>query len=511
VADLKKAIGKLLMVGIPGESASQAFLEEIQEWSVGGVIFFARHLKSLETVKSDMKKIIEACGYEPLFAVDHEGGPVLRFNDTVSELPAPMALVSAGGGDLIRRASCFAAIELAELGFNTNLAPVCDINEINNPGIGIRSFGENPQDVSKCVYLAATGFHEGGVLTSAKHFPGKGAALVDAHVAMPVVEVTRQRLVERELLPFKAALKAGTKIIMSSHMLFPNLDKDNPVTFSRKIVDDLIRGELDFDGIVISDDLEMGGSRELAEPSDAALMCLKGGHDMAMICHTFEAQCHARRKIFEAVENGTLPQALVEEKVERIDRVLEDIEMVRKNSSSRDTCNFDEEEMNNFAARGIICTSENLSVLPFIQDEFSQINLYVPDLSLSTPSADDRSGVLSFIEDLLDLKYSNLNVLRFALDGTKQNDWESRLSLSGSEKDRNSIASIIFTNNAHLHEGQISLLSSVYENSKITLHVALRNPYDLDLLQADGNKLVSVATYGFRQNTLKALVDVLHF
>ena len=201
VKDLKKKLGRLLMVGIPGACASDDFIREIAQWGVGGVIFFSRHLVSPETVKYDMERISNACGYEPLYAIDHEGGPVLRFDKGMSELPAPMALVAAGGGSCIRDASRFAAIELRELGFNVNLAPVCDINEPSNPGIGIRAFGEEPEIVSLGVSFAVEGYGAGGLLTTAKHFPGKGAATVDAHIAMPELQLSRERLLSRESIP----------------------------------------------------------------------------------------------------------------------------------------------------------------------------------------------------------------------------------------------------------------------------------------------------------------------
>ena len=501
--DLKKAAGRLLMVGIPGECADSSFLKEISQWGVGGIIFFSRHLVCPERVKDDMKAIIDACGYEPLFAIDHEGGPVMRFDRGMSELPSAMALVAAGGGTIIRDASCLAARELAQMGFNTNLAPVCDINEVHNPGIGIRSFGEEPDVVADSVAMAVEGFSQGGLLSTAKHFPGKGAALVDAHVSMPVVTLTRERILAREIIPFRRALDAGATLLMTSHILFSELDSSNAATFSRKIVEDLVRNELGFEGIVISDDLEMGGAREEAEPAKAALLCINGGHDMAMICHTFDAQCRARRLLLDSMEKGILPVDSVHLKIERIKNVLKHLKVLRENPGTQ---SFSRDDVDRIAEKAIV-RIDSSDFIPLKKCSDRKIVLYLPDLSLSTPSADDRSGVLGLVEDSFRKNLPHIEVRRFALDGSPQNSWSVSCDKNGGLRELQESVSVVLSNNAHLSSGQTEMIEKIYEESSQMIHVALRNPYDLGIIKDP--HIVKIATLGFRYNVLEALVKIL--
>jgi hypothetical protein len=167
--------------------------------------------------------------------------------------------------------------------------------------------------------------------------------------------------------------------------------------------------------------------------------------------------------------------------------------------------------MNDISHRAIVRLDDNVNLIPLPEDKISSVRLYVPDLSLSTPSADDRSGVLSFVEEALAFSYPGLEVRRFALDGSSLGQWgfeEDKFMKSGdSFKTQEGLASIILTNNAHVHRGQADLLKKVSGHSVITVHVALRNPYDLNILDDDG--VVRIATLGFRHNSLVGLVEIL--
>ena len=494
MGNLERAVGRLLMVGVPGKSVDSAFLREMEKWGAGGVIFFSRHLGCLEHFKEQLKRIEEANGGPLLFAIDHEGGPVLRFGREVSELPSAMAMASVGDLNKLETATQLAGSELRQLGLNVNLAPVCDINAKENPGIGIRSYGERAADVANYVARAIKGFQRGGILATAKHFPGKGAATVDAHIALPTVGASRKTLLERELVPFRAAKEAGVGLMMTSHVIYPAIDKENAATFSATLVKELLRGELGFDGAVVTDDLEMGGARAQCEPAEAALRTIAAGHDLALICHTFLAQCKARQMIKEAIETGELSKKTVEDAGLRVQSAIQRV-YATKASAPADLTVID-----SLAKDSIARLPGGEDVLPLSVANTRLPIVYVPDLGILGPGVDDRSGAVSTVIQGLRNAFGPLRVRRFSQHGRPLGGWDGYV-----EGGR---PAIVFTFNAHLKRGQAALLRRVVKASKAVVHIALRNPYDLALSPITPS-VARLATLGYRHNVQEALLNIL--
>ncbi len=281
------------MVGISGTTIDSETRKHLQEIKPGSVILFSRNISSVRQVEKLIAQLHELLPSPPLIAIDQEGGRVIRFTKGITVFPGNMALGAAGSIELSYQQGLLSALQLKETGIDLNLAPVVDvITSHHNPGITIRSFGDNPERVSDLAAAFIKGTQKAGVAAVAKHFPGKGAAEVDAHFDLPTVSRPRKAFEKIHLFPFKKAVENGVKGIMSTHVYYPKLEskKQCPATFSRKIVGDYIRTKLNYDGLIFSDDLEMGAIVKHNTIEEACLKATRAGHDMLLICSNYQWQ-----------------------------------------------------------------------------------------------------------------------------------------------------------------------------------------------------------------------------
>lgn len=286
---LEEKVGQLFMTFFHGEEVNADARRLVEELKVGGIIYYewSNGLSSKGQVKSlsrDLQALAEENGVLPLFlGIDQEGGRVTRLKKGFTDFPGNFSLAATEEPVLTR--SCAAAMgrELLSSGINMNFAPVVDVNtRYENPVIGIRSFGNCPEKVSKLGALALEGFHQSGVVATAKHFPGHGDATVDSHAALPVVNKTIEELQNTELLPF-AELSDKAPAIMTGHMLFPKIDPHNCSTLSEKILTGLLRQKLQYRGVVVSDSLFMGGFVDsCSDISEGVIQAFNAGVDVLL-------------------------------------------------------------------------------------------------------------------------------------------------------------------------------------------------------------------------------------
>ncbi len=266
----------------------------------------------------------EALGRKLLVTADHEGGRVIMFREGITVFPDNLAVGTAGKIDYARQQGEIEAKELRRLGLDVNLAPVLDVlTEAYSPNIGIRSYGKDWRLVAEMGAARIAGMQQGGLSACAKHFPGKGHAPVDAHLGLPVIGSTWQEMEEVHLQPFVTAIQAGVDLVMSSHPYYPKLDPDPQkiATFSRRIIYDYLRHELNFQGIIASDDLEMGAIKAICPIGEAGVLAAQAGHDLLLVCHDLKAQKEVYYKLLEAYTNRQLPLQELEESAERIKRL----------------------------------------------------------------------------------------------------------------------------------------------------------------------------------------------
>ncbi len=324
---LSERIGQVLCFGWQGDTVEEARTVNaharalVEEMRVGGVVLLGRnvHSRNPQQIRDTLAEL-QRLSRIPLFiAIDQEGGAVNRLRAPFHEFPGNMALGATRNPDYAYQQAQAQARELLALGVNWNFAPVMDVNNNpDNPIIGVRSYGADPELVAQMGTAAIRGYQETGLLACAKHFPGHGDTSVDSHLALPVIPGDRHRLESVELVPFRAAIAAGVGAIMSTHILFPALDAERPATISRTILTGLLREELGYDGLVITDCLEMKAIADTVGTAQGAVEALKAGADMVLIGHTLEVQRAAVRAIREAVESGDLPEERLNQAVSRV-------------------------------------------------------------------------------------------------------------------------------------------------------------------------------------------------
>ena len=292
--------GRLFMFGVYGLKPSRQTTALFKSTGATGVLLLARNIETPAQTKAYVCELEQRLGRPLLIAIDHEGGWVLRFKSGVTPFPGNTALGRARDPKLAYAVGRQMASELAPLGIRMNLAPVLDVaTKKYNPGIGIRSFGTDPRLAGRLGAAFIRGMQDNGVSACAKHFPGKGAATVDAHIDLPTIKLPRAAFSRTHLAPFRAACAAGVDAVMTSHVRFPAFDSE-VATFSKKIVRDVLRGELHYDGLVVSDDLCMGAITKRWPVAEATLKCLDAGHDVLMIAHDLQGMTDAVDLLREA-------------------------------------------------------------------------------------------------------------------------------------------------------------------------------------------------------------------
>ncbi|MEW6046677.1 MAG: beta-N-acetylhexosaminidase, partial [Bacillota bacterium] len=353
---LEQKVGQILHVGFPGLEVGPEISELVRRHYVGGVILFARNVSdpvqvaALTNALQEMAKRSGA-GIPLLVSVDQEGGLVARLTRGATVFPGNMALGAAGSEELAYQAGLWTARELRAVGIHQNYAPVVDVNNNpQNPVIGVRSFGESPEAVARLGAAMVRGLQDGGVLATAKHFPGHGDTTVDSHIDLPTVAHPMDRLQRVELLPFRAAIEAGVASIMTAHITFPAVDPTPglPATLSERVLTDLLRRQMRFEGLVVTDAMEMGAIAKNFGIEQAAVRAVQAGADAVLVAwpKDWTTAVKVADRLVEAARSGEIPPARLDEAAGRVlaakerlgllDRPLVDVSKVRERVGTRE-------------------------------------------------------------------------------------------------------------------------------------------------------------------------------
>lgn len=323
---------------------TDAYKEVLQKYDFGGIILFAGNIQDVEQTVNLIHDCQEAAlsstnGIPMFMAVDQEGGLVNRVSFGVTT-PGNMALSATGDTSLTQASSEMLAEEISALGFNLDFAPVCDVNNNpNNPIIGIRSFSDDPQIAAENVRAYLSGLQKYNICSALKHFPGHGNVGEDSHTGLPLSELTVDELTECELIPFNEGIDAGTDMIMTAHIQYPKIEDDTytskkdgkevylPATLSRKVITDLLRKKMGYEGIVVTDAMDMDAIASHFDPIDAAAMAINADVDI-LLCPVNLYQDDAintlpdidvyMSALLERVESGDIPMEEIDNSVSRI-------------------------------------------------------------------------------------------------------------------------------------------------------------------------------------------------
>jgi len=327
----KLNLGELFITGFDGLELGDETSAFISQSRVGGVLLFAKNYEKPEQVARLIQQIQECRTEFPLWiSVDQEGGRVQRFKAPFTILPTGAAIGRTGSPKIAFEIAEVIAKELKAVGVNLNFCPVTDIlTNPTNPVIGDRAYGSNDEDVSKMATAMVRGHITIGVQPCVKHFPGHGDTSLDSHFALPKVETSLKDLQEREFKPFLKAFKSRCNFVMTAHILNPNLDPEVPATLSSKVLQDILRKELRYNRIIISDDLEMQAITDHFGAEEAPLMALKAGCDL-LIYRTEKAARHAYHSLSAALESGALAPETVLQAAERSKALKKEVLMPYK-------------------------------------------------------------------------------------------------------------------------------------------------------------------------------------
>jgi beta-N-acetylhexosaminidase len=466
--------------------------------SVGGVILYSENFDGdaarLKTLIADLSRITSDAKVVPLFfSIDQEGGAVVRIARGATILPGNMALAATPDpADSVRRAVAIMARDLRAVGVNFELAPDADVNnEPRNPIILNRSFGSDPQRVAALVTAATGAFADAKLLCCVKHFPGHGATTTDSHTGLPLLDVDRARLDAVELVPFKAAISAGVPAIMSAHIRIPALDPtpDLPVTLSRRVMTDLVRTQLGFTGLLVTDDLEMGALTQTRSESQAGFEAFAAGADYLLFRFDESAQVDAHAKLAAGMSSGALGAARVEASLRRILAVKERFGILDGTAPSGSAGSDADRATADELARASITVLRS-GGMP-LRGRIFAVAPVNPDIALI---ADQPS-----LAQVLAQRLPNVTTQTITLSPI-QADIDRAVGLARA-------ADVVVMGAADLFSyPQQAALAKALQAVKPTVLVSLRSPYDI--LSAPG---VSgyVCAYTGREPTLRALADVL--
>jgi len=494
---LERKVGQLMSVAFHGTTITSSLEAMIRDRGVGGVILYSENFTDATTLAklvADLDRIARDAKSLPLFfEMDQEGGPVIRISKGATILPGQMALAATGDPERsVRTAATISASELRALGVNWTFAPVADVNdEPTNPIISNRSFSSDPARVSSLVSAAVQAYAAAGFFCCAKHFPGHGSTTTDSHTGLPKIEADRATLDRLELPPFRAAIAAGVPAIMSAHIVVPALDPtpDLPVTLSNAVMTDLVRTTLGFQGIVVTDDLEMGALKNIGEAT-AALRALQAGADYLLFRFDESAQLEGHRLITEAVRAGSLSTARLDQSVRRVVDAKQRYGVLagRRDQSAPDLAANARTALD--LARGATTLLRNRGVLPL------------------------RGRILAVAPTNADISFFEGQPTLGSVIAAKRPDAVVQtmpLHPSASEIDRVVTMSraadviVVGTTNLFAYPEQVTLVKALAKEKPVAV-VALRGPYDI---QSVPDVPAYLCAYDSREPSLTAAAEIL--
>ncbi|NEW04853.1 beta-N-acetylhexosaminidase [Paenibacillus sp. SYP-B3998] len=506
---LREKIGQMMMVGFEGFTPSAEIITLLREYKVGSLVYFSKNIDTPEQVFHLTKQLqqlaSEATGIPLCIGVDQEGGMVVRFKEGISQLPASMAVGAARNAAKLYEAAKGTAKELSLLGINMNFAPIVDINSNPlNPIIDVRSFGDREEIVSEMGIATLAGLQDGGISAVVKHFPGHGDTEMDSHVSLPIIKHDLERIRTVELVPFQKCIAAGVDAIMTAHVVIPAIDPDKlPSTLSEKVITKWLRETFQFDGVIISDCIEMGAISEEYGAGNAAVMAVEAGVDIVMSGHTYEMQIAAVLALENAVNSGRLSEERINQSVERILRLKEarkiglsllSWEEIRPQLMDEQTLRA----IKQLREESITVISNESSLLPLAVSQSTYIlwptivaashseNLFTHEASLGTYFTSHMNATIT--EESYETNPLTDSIARF---------------VETAQKHEQIIVGLFDVKN---NPGQVELVKALTAISDKVIVVSVRNPVDFTKMPTLSSMVVC---YEHHPVTLEALADVL--
>ena len=499
--ELKRKIGQMLMAGFPSPQVDEQARKLVHDFCLGNFVLFKRNFENSRQT-GEMCEGLNALTYEdsglaPIISLDQEGGNISRMVEGASLLPGAMSVSAADANGFEIGSIC--ARVMTSHGVNANLAPVLDVNsDPMNPIIGFRSFGDTPETVIKYGVSELKGMNAGGMLATMKHFPGHGNVSGDSHLTLPVNNSDEATLRAVDFAPFKAAVEAGAEALMTCHVVFKDFDPDNPATLSRRIMTDYLRGELGFQGIVMTDCMEMGAIRDTIGTGEGAVRAVEAGCDMLCISHTYEAVSAAANALYAAVDSGRLSPERIEESYQRILRVKRKFGLDKPfvfDAAKGEAAIHNEADIRALRAvsrRGITRVYDDFKAPDLSNPVFLSPN------ALCFTGNDNPEGMPDNFAYSAAKRLGGKSII-FPIDTVDDATKEAIDAARGS-------AFVLGLYNARFRPSQIEVYKLLKQKQVPVTVVLLGAPYDLGLLAGERNVIVS---YEYTDASIKAVLNAL--
>ena len=491
----KQMVGQHFVAGFAGLKLSEEFVRLIKEYKIGNVILFRQNVKSKEQLTAlceEIQQLVkQETGHPAFITIDQEGGVVTRLSEEFCNTPEGMALSATGKLEDIKTCARITARQLKSCGVNFNLAPVLDVNNNpQNPVIGVRSFGDTPQKVAESTQAVIEGYREENLISCGKHFPGHGDTAVDSHLGLPVVDKTLEELMEFELVPFRSAIDHQIPAMMSSHILFPSIEeKKVPCTMSRTIITDILKKKLGFEGLVVSDCMEMNAIKTYYGSVQGVQGALGAGVDLVCISHSAEVVEQSVQAVYQALKDGTLSIEEMEQSTAKILAYKEKYEIGGgcQLYDDREDKKIEREIRRRTIAH--VCGKD-----PVIGSHPVFIGCDNFCVTQASNPEEDRS-----FAKFMPAQMGGTGIVT-GIDPTEE---EIQAALRQIPQNCDSI--VLCTYNMHLKPGQQKLLNALTARALPMTVVAMRNPYDLKGLPAGGT---GIEAWDYSMETLELLVEL---
>jgi len=467
--------------------------DDLTRLHIGGVIYYERNVLSPSQVaqlNADLQNLAKQNGDPALFlTIDQEGGIVTRMREDkgFTEFPGQMAIGATGDANNARRIAQAIANEMLALGFNMDLTPDLDVNNNpTNPIIGTRSFGSDPKRVAEFGTAFIDGMQGAGLIAIGKHFPGHGDTGIDSHIALPTVPHDRARLDMVEFVPFKAAMQSNIAGIMSAHITFPAIDPTPGLaaTLSPKVLTDLIRGEMKYDGLVMTDELTMGALATSGYPApQAASAALKAGADILLFQTGYTMHAQVQAMLVDHVQRGVIPMARLDEAVRRVLIAKQKFGLLAIDRRPPTIDRVGSAEMKT------ISRDVAMQAVTLVRDDAKLVPLKSDVKLLVIETGAYGLGKL--------LGATTMQVTA----NVKKNEIDSIMQIV---KDGRTV--IVATSDAVRNPGQVDLIAALKQANVPTIIIATRSPYDVMYLKGVTTYL---ATYGNNPPMIEAVAAVL--
>ncbi|NBJ91566.1 beta-N-acetylhexosaminidase [Parablautia muri] len=497
---LREKIGQCFSVGFPGTELTEEYSDFLKEFQVGNLILFGENIESGEQLSelcsTLRQQVLENTQIAPFIMIDQEGGAIVRLSDDLVNVPGAMATAASQNPENAYAAGQLTGRQLRRLGINFDLAPVMDINcNRNNPVIGIRSYGDEPGQVGTYAMKMAKGLISEKVLACAKHFPGHGDTAQDSHLSLPIVDKPMEQLEKTELRPFREAVDMGIPAVMSAHILFPALEPEKiPATMSEKILTGLLRKTYGFQGIILSDCMEMGAIKKYYGTANGVVKALGAGVNIVLISHTPSAAKEAIEAVEKAVGEGALLEEVIDASVKRI-LALKKVYAEKEDRDGRLVLEEDKQKAYRLLKETITPVTMPFGKTPKAGENPFFAGCYAYRITLA---ANMENKTLSFPE-WMERKLGGTSCI---FSPNPQEEEICRIV----EKAKGHSSIVIGTYNGHLQKGQIKLIERLSKLDTPVTVFALRNPYDLkDLPQ----NVTAIVMWEYSVRSFQAALEIL--